>query len=55
MMEFSWDTQSEWQRRVFREVGIISSKLTHTMRGSAARMADLMGLEAEEGSPPFYN
>jgi hypothetical protein len=53
MKGFSYDTQSEWQKRVFRAVGILSSKLTHTMRGSAARMADLMGLEAEEGSPPF--
>ena len=39
---FSWDTQSQWHRRVFREVRITTSKLTHTMRGSAARMADLI-------------
>ena len=52
---FSWETQSDWHRRVFRQVGITSSKLTHTMRGSAARMADLMGLEAAEvDSPPSF-
>jgi hypothetical protein len=49
---FSRETQSEWHRRVFRAVGIISSKLTHTLRGSAARMADLTGPEADEASPP---
>ena len=48
---FSWETQSLWHKRVFQAVGITTSKLTHTMRGSAAKMADLMGLEADEVGP----
>ncbi|KAJ5904866.1 short-chain dehydrogenase [Penicillium subrubescens] len=44
----SYETQALWIRRAFAEAGIHSSKVTHTMRGASARIADAQGIPEDQ-------
>jgi Centromere DNA-binding protein complex CBF3 subunit, domain 2/Transcriptional activator of glycolytic enzymes len=44
----SYETQALWIRRAFAEAGIHSSKVTHTMRGSSARIAEAQGISEDQ-------
>lgn len=44
----SYETQALWVRRAFAEAGIHSSKVTHTMRGASARIADAQGIPEDQ-------
>lgn len=48
-------TQSYWISRVFEEVGVVSSKITHTPRRTVARYMDLLEVpEDQVGLLPFF-
>jgi hypothetical protein len=44
----SYETQALWVRHAFAMANIHSSKVTHTMRGAAARMADSQGVTEDQ-------
>ena len=44
----SYETQALWIQRAFAEANIQSSKVTHTMRGSAIRIADSEGVPEDQ-------
>jgi hypothetical protein len=44
----SYETQAVWVRRAFALANIHSSKVTHTMRGAAARIADAQGVPEDQ-------
>jgi hypothetical protein len=44
----SYETQALWVRHAFAMANIHSSKVTHTMRGAAARMADSQGVPEDQ-------
>ena len=44
----SYETQAAWIQRAFSEAKISSSKVTHTMRGAAARIADAEGVSEDQ-------
>jgi hypothetical protein len=48
----SYETQALWTRRAFAEASIHSSKVTHTMRGASARIADAQGIPEDQGRYP---
>jgi centromere DNA-binding complex CBF3 subunit-like protein len=44
----SYETQALWTARAFADAGIHSSKITHTMRGASARIADAQGIPEDQ-------
>jgi len=50
----SYETQALWIRRAFAKAKIHSSKVTPTMRGTAARIADAQGVSEEQVRRPGH-
>ena len=49
--EANRSTQNYWVKKLFEEAGVVSTKVTHTFRGSSARIAESIGIGEHEVGP----